>query len=138
MVAQHSKRLVGIAHFKASGLLLRFSEFYALCHLRNSCIFLFYVCMCRWVHVCEQTRRGPRSTLRVVPRELSTLLFETGSLSPWSSPSKLRWPTKESWGPACLHPHSAGATNTHHDIRLFDVGSGVRTWVPVLARQTLH
>lgn len=137
MEAQHSKRLVGITHFKASGLLLRFSEFYVLCHLQNSLIFLFLECMCRWVHVCEQTRRGPRSTLRAIPQEPSTtLLFETGSLSPWSSPSKLHWPAKESWGPACLHPHSGGATNAHHDVRLFDVGSGVRTSVLMLARQT--
>lgn len=92
--------------------------------------------MCRWVHVCEQTRRGPRSTLRAIPQEPpTTLLFKTGSLSPWSSPSKLHWPTTESWGPACLHPHSASTTNAHH-VRLFDVGSGVQTSVLTLASQT--
>lgn len=102
---------------------------FMLCVLCETLVYFYFMCMCRWVHVCEQTR-GPRSTLRLVPQELSTLLFETGSLSPWSSPSQLRGPTKD--------PHSTDATKAHHDVQLFDVGSGVQTWVPMLARQTLY
>lgn len=111
---------------------------FMLCAICKTLVYFYFMCVCRGAHVCEQTRRGQRSTLRAVPQEPSTSLFETGSLSPWSSPSKLRWPTKESWGSACLHPHSAGATNAHHDVRLFDIGSRVQTWVLMLARQTLY